>query len=489
MQVKVLFCGTHPQQFNGYSKVVFELLNELSSYTDIKLYVYGFQNFYNDAEHIIERELPSNVEIYDAYSNEEPKNKGFGEKNIVDYVKKISPDIVIIYNDLIVISTLIKVLQEIPDRTFKIVPYIDLVYKHEKKSMLKYIHEHIDGCIAFTDHWKDILLKENYTKPLWTLEHAFNKNVYYPIPKQVARKFFEINNDEFIIMNLNRNQPRKRWDHCIMAFIKFISKHLGEKIKLMVLTSVNGAWDLTELMTNEANKYNINFEQLKKHFIFIQNPQKLSDKDINIMYNVADIGWNTCDGEGFGLCNFEQAGIGIPQVIPHIGGFLDFFNENNSIPIKPKYSIYSDTSKDAVGGELEMCDINDYVDALEKYYTNRDLILKHGAQSRKDIIENYTWSEKARHFRTIILEATKDLFPEKEDSIDVMSEINSLINTTDDDLDNIDIDKLIENKIASNNQLQLKITEEKLVKQSDLDKLSKDDLKTLQEKIHKLLNA
>jgi hypothetical protein len=157
--------------------------------------------------------------------------------------------------------------------------------------------------------------------------------------------------------------------------------------------------------------------------------------------------------------------------------------------IKPKYSIYSDTSKDAVGGELEMCDINDYVDALEKYYTNRDLILKHGAQSRKDIIENYTWSEKARHFRTIILEATKDLFPEKEDSIDVMSEINSLINTTDDDLDNIDIDKLIENKIASNNQLQLKITEEKLVKQSDLDKLSKDDLKTLQEKIHKLLNA
>jgi len=30
-------------------------------------------------------------------------------------------------------------------------------------------------------------------------------------------------------------------------------------------------------------------------------------------YIIADIGINTCDGEGFGLCNFEQAGIGIPS--------------------------------------------------------------------------------------------------------------------------------------------------------------------------------
>ena len=41
----------------------------------------------DDKDHIKERELPSNVEIYDAYKHEEPKNKGFGERNFVDYVK------------------------------------------------------------------------------------------------------------------------------------------------------------------------------------------------------------------------------------------------------------------------------------------------------------------------------------------------------------------------------------------------------------------
>jgi len=493
MQVKVLFCGTHPHQFNGYSKVVYELARELCQYDDIKLYIYGFQNFYNEPEHVKERLLPDTVEIYDAYEKEEPKNKGFGEKEIVDYVNKISPDIVIVYNDLIVISTLIKVLHTIPERKFKIVPYIDIVYKNEKRELLKYIHDNIDGCIAFTEYWKQLLIEDNYTKPLWTLEHAFNKNVYYPIPKNVARKYFDINDDEFIIMNLNRNQPRKRWDHCIMAFIKFISKHLDEKIKLMVLTAVTGAWNLTELMINEAKKYKIEMSQLKNHFIFIQNPQKLTDKEINIMYNVADVGWNTCDGEGFGLCNFEQAGVGIPQVVPYVGGFRDFFTENNSIPIPTKFSIYNDVSKDVVGGELEMCAIDDYVDALEKYYQDRDLLKKHGIQSRKDITEKYVWKDKAAHLRNIVIEATKDLFPEQNS--DLMNQINELISVetmnegTDTDMD-VDIDKLIDEKlkiteIVSKDKIQ---TDVKSEEDEKINNMSKDDLKILQEKINKLLN-
>ena len=485
MQVKVLLCGTHPHQFNGYSKVVYELALELCKYEDIKLYIYGFQNFYNDNDHINERSLPEKVEIYDAYANEEPKNKGFGEKEINEYVKKISPDIVIVYNDIIVISTLIKALDTLPDRKFKIIPYIDIVYKNEKKEMLKFIHDNIDGCIAFTDYWKQMLIDDNnYTKPVWTLEHAFNKNLYYPIPQHIARKYFEINDDDFIIMNLNRNQPRKRWDHCIMAFIKFISKHLNTKIKLMILTAVTGAWNLTEIMMNEARKYKIEMSQLKNHFIFIQNPQKLTDKEINIMYNVADIGLNTCDGEGFGLCNFEQAGVGIPQIVPNIGGFRDFFNEQNSIPITPKFSLYNDVSKDVVGGELEICAIDDYVDALEKYYKKRTLIKEHGIQSRKDITKKYVWTEKAAHLRNIIIESTRDLFPTNDGNA-LMNQINDITSCEDMNEDmNVDIDKLIDEKLKVTQLVSNKKTHD----DEKLNNMSKDDLKVLQDKINRLLN-
>jgi hypothetical protein len=38
--------------------------------------------------------------------------------------------------------------------------------------------------------------------------------------------------------------------------------------------------------------------------------------------------------EGFGLCNFEHAALGIPQVVPRIGGFLDFFDDSGNCMFK-----------------------------------------------------------------------------------------------------------------------------------------------------------
>ena len=142
-------------------------------------------------------------------------------------------------------------------------------------------------------------------------------------------------------------------------------------------------------MISECRKYNLKLDDLQKHLFIIQNPQQITDKDINIMYNIGDIGINTCDGEGFGLCNFEQAGIGKPQIVPKIGGFRDFFTKNNSILINPKWTYYCDHSRDFVSGEAEVCDIDDYVSAMNYYYTHKDVLKKHGEKIRKKINNNY----------------------------------------------------------------------------------------------------
>ena len=173
--VRVVLCGTHPSQFNGYSKVMFELSSALIKYNDIELFIYGFQNFYKNNEHITERLLPKNVQIFDAYENENPKNKGFGENLIIDYLLKINPDIVIIYNDILIIDMFIKQIRKIKDIKFKIIPYIDIVYKNEKQELLKNIDMNCDGGIMFTDYWKNnIIQSNNFKKPLWVLEHGFN---------------------------------------------------------------------------------------------------------------------------------------------------------------------------------------------------------------------------------------------------------------------------------------------------------------------------
>lgn len=480
---KVILCGTHPAQYNGYSKVVYELAKYIASCKDVQLHVFGFQNFYDNDEHKIERNLPDNVEVFDVYKNEEPKHKGFGEKLINDYIIKIDPHIVIIYNDLVVINSLIENIKKIPDRKFKLIPYIDIVYKNEKNALIKNINTICDGGIMFTKYWKDVIEYQGFNKKAYILEHGFNKQQFYPVPKKLCRKFFNIKETDFIIVNLNRNQPRKRWDICLMSFVKFISKRMNDPIRLMIATSMQGGWDLSDMILSECRKYNITIEDFKKHLIVLQNPQQITDFDINIMYNVGDIGINTCDGEGFGLCNFEQAGVGVPQIVPNIGGFKDFFTKGqNSILIDPKWTYYCDHSRDFVAGEAEVCDIDDYVRAMEFYYTHPEVIQAHGKAARESILTNYQWSDKGKVLHDIIVEETKHLsFDPPKPTLDIQEiDINDLITT-----------KLNKNKEFSSNGDEIEIIDggeggDNTTKPKvDIDNMSYDDMKHMLKKMLK----
>jgi glycosyltransferase involved in cell wall biosynthesis len=411
--VRVVICGTHPNQFNGYSKVVYELSKYLELHDDIELFIFGFQNFYDNQDHATERVLKKTV-IYDVFKNEEPKSKGFGENLIKEYLSDIKPDIVIVYNDLMVLNTLLSKIYEIEDRKFKIVPYVDLVYKNERNILIKLLNEKSDGAIMFCSYWNQVIKTQGYTKKTYVIEHGFDKMSYYPVDSQLARKYFGLPETGFIMMNLNRNQPRKRWDLCLMAFIKFVSLNMDCDAKLMIATPLKGSWDLIDIMTSECNKYGITLQDLQKHLLIIQNPQKLTDFDINVLYNACDVGINTCDGEGFGLCNFEHGGVGKPQIVPFIGGFRDFVTKQNSVIIKPKYTFYRDHTTDVVSGEAEICDIDDYVNAMQYYYDNQDIAQIHGKRFRENIINNYSWKSKSELLYDVIIAETKDIVAEKK---------------------------------------------------------------------------
>ena len=132
---------------------------------------------------------------------------------------------------------------------------------------------------------------------------------------KISRIYYNLPENDFLVLNLNRNQPRKRWDITIIAWAKFVEKHYNlnvlnnneneitkRNIKLVVGTMINGYWDLMDIFENEINFTNVPWEYAKETIISIEKPQQLSDKEINILYNACDIGLNTADGEGFGLC-------------------------------------------------------------------------------------------------------------------------------------------------------------------------------------------
>jgi len=435
--MKICLAATHHAQYNGYSKVAYELCKRLAKIKDVELTYFGFQNF-NPVSVKHKRELPSNVVIYDAAANENPKQKGFGVENAQKYFTDNEFDVVIIYNDMIVINAFLEQLVKIENRKFKLIAYIDQVYLYQKKHFIDKVNEVCDAAMAFTPEWKDSLIEQGITIPITDLRHGVDQTEYYPIPTRLARKYFGLSESDFIVMNLNRNQPRKRWDICLKAFAEAISRiykddsiDKSRTLKLLIATSINGSWNLMEIFERELKKRGIPLSEGQKHLIVIDAPQMLPDFDVNVLMNCADIGINTCDGEGFGLCQFEQASIGIPQIVPRLGGFKDFFDDTSAIFCDPVLNYYIDTCRDGVGGEAQICEYSDFSDGIIQLYKYPKNISKYGTVARMRITgtQCYNWDFLASKLYEFALETCKTI--EKVDSVEENTEIVVKVNDVD----------------------------------------------------------
>ncbi len=128
---------------------------------------------------------------------------------------------------------------------------------------------------------------------------------------------------------------------------------------------------------------------------------------------MADIGINTSDGEGWGLCNFEQMGVGVPQVVPAIGGFKEFCNAQNSVLVKPKHRYYLPMAYSPVGGEAEACDPTDICLGIEEYLFDSKKREEFGKAAREKVLE-YTWPKATELLIKRIISTKTELEDEGE---------------------------------------------------------------------------
>jgi glycosyltransferase involved in cell wall biosynthesis len=420
---RILFCGTYPiGTSNGYSKVVYYISKFLGLKEDVDLTIYGFQNFNQTLGASIRNDIPHRVKLHDAFATEEPKRNGFGEKEIGDFIKKNPQDVIIIFNDAIITSaitqTIINECHSARDK-FRLVSYMDQVYPYQKKNYIEVLNRYFDAIIAFTPYWEGIARKLGirHDMPIYHFPHGFDHKLYYPVPMNIARLYYKFDENAFIVLNLNRNQPRKRLDTMIIAWAEFVERHYqvnvekkinkqeykvnkytSKPIKLIIGTLMDGYWDIMDVFENEIKFRNVPWEYAKNTIEGIPAPQQLSDRDINILYNACDVGLNSADGEGFGLCGFEGMALGRAQISANVGGMKEFLNEHIAILIEPKFKIYLDNKSNGIGGAAELTDPHEYAEAFWKYFSTPELMEKHGKKGRQHILTNYRWETLVEYF-------------------------------------------------------------------------------------------
>ena len=393
--MRILFFATYPTQPTGYARIANILTNHLAEIGH-EVHYLGISNFKNSA---IERDIHPFIQLIDALEVRPTGSQElYGVDIICAQIKAIQPDLVLIYNDVIVINRLLnEFINTQIVKNFKLCIYMDLVYEYQRLLYFQNIQLWADQVLVFSECWQQNLLKIGFAaEKIAVLPHGYDPTLFQELDSATAKQAFGFAPDDFIILNTNRNAYRKAHDITIEAFILFLQKNAyNTKLKLFLnlLTTSPQGYNIIELIKVICLKNAADFETVVTKHIFIRpSDVYLTDEKLNVLYNACDVGLNTCLGEGFGLCNLEHACIGKPQIISQVGALADIFTNDYATLIAPKVSLYLSPLSEDHQGYTHICLAEDFAAAMDKYYQDPQLAAAHGKLAQEVLKEKYEWS-------------------------------------------------------------------------------------------------
>lgn len=325
--MRFVLISTHIDQITGYSKVAFNMMKQLATLSSkVKVFHFGFQRH---PAHLNIRKYPEGVKSYDAAANEDPKEEGFGFNKIYDYLDTVNPDVVMIYNDPFVVSRFIEAMKYEPGKSpYKLWVYLDQVYDGIANVLIDTIRKNSERVYCFSDVWKRKFLEYGPAPDVRILEHAVDTTLFSSLPvstRESVRTNINIPKDAVVLLNANRNSQRKRLDLTIQGFVRALAKN--SNLYLIIVTNLQpqgGAYyDIQRIFLEELKSQNMEAFTYIRNLVLIDSSGQglIDDEGINQLYNVSDIGINTSDGEGYGLCQLEHMYTGAPQIVTDIGTY------------------------------------------------------------------------------------------------------------------------------------------------------------------------
>jgi glycosyltransferase involved in cell wall biosynthesis len=341
--MRLALVSTHVDQTTGYAKVAYNLLRQAASLSPkVKTFHFGFQR-HPDRKNV--RRLPDSVVGYDAAANEDPREEGFGFNKIAEYLEMVRPDVVMIYNDPLIICKFIEAMKyDKSTSPFKLWLYVDQVYHGIAQPLVDLMNKSADRIYCFTQSWAETYA--GYapgSKVPSVIEHGIDATEFTCMPREqrlALRRNLKIPTDAIVFLNANRNSQRKRLDLMIMGFVKLLT-FVEEPVYLMVATAMNpqhGAfYDVQRVFVTELKRAGLSPEAFVSRLMIVDTapPNTLSDAQMNEIYNLTDIGINTSDGEGFGLCQLEHLYTGAPQLVTDVGSYRSFLNDDVAVFVPP----------------------------------------------------------------------------------------------------------------------------------------------------------
>lgn len=379
---KILWCGD-AVAMTGFARVTENVVTRLDDNFEIVLLA---NNWWGDPTPLQQR-----FKMYP--SSNRFQQEPFGVERIREVVEREQPDIVFTINDIWIINAQYNQIKDLHEqKKFKFVGYAPMD-SYNWLGAISDTANNWDAIISYTEFGAYEFVKGGIQKPIAVIPHGVTPNQFYPKSKADARKRLGLSDDIFIVFNGNRNQFRKRIDITISAFAKFAKNRPDTQLYLHMGLKDQG-WDIMQVFGREMTRQGLD---PNGRIIMTANTMQPPNVDVDLLndiYNCANVGVNTCKGEGWGLVNFEQASCHVAQVVPDHTSCKEIFEGYGKL-------IRCDHIDVDVNMAREMpCPSDDHLaEILGELYDNRnelDRVAK--ACYERATQEQYTWDTVASQF-------------------------------------------------------------------------------------------
>lgn len=322
-----------------------------------------------------------------------------GEAGIAAAVAALRPDLVWMLADLQIVREYARLLRGVRATGARLVAYCPVDLTPLPPELVAPLRE-LDALVAYTAYGLRALnaaldagAPASPRPRMETIPHGVDTTVFAPLERERARE--ELlgpgHENDFIVLNANRNQPRKRIDTTIRAFARFAhGKPPGVRLHLHMGMRDRG-WDLAELVRRHG---------LVERTIFTTDLPTMPfvpDALMNLVYNAADVGVNTATTEGWGLVAMEHAATGAAQVMPAHSVFREVW-EGAALLVPPRVGL---VTPDGMFDEHYVSE-RDVARALGRLYGDPALRARMAAAAQANATRpGYSWSVVARHWHDL----------------------------------------------------------------------------------------
>jgi len=319
--------GVTPTGFSTVNHNILDNLN-LNKYDIHHLAV----NYFGDPHSYKHKIYPA------ALPNQVIKGDLLGYGRLKDFVA-MDFDFIYILNDIWVVSKYLEVIKQEWGKVNKAIPKIIVYYPVDGSGYDRAWYRNfdiVDKIVVYTEFGKRVTLAvypEAESKLVIIPHGATDKKSFYPLDgtlEEIKTREFKVKPelaDSFIVLNANRNQPRKRIDISLLGFALFAQDKPDNVMYYHHAGIKDVGWNIIELIKRIQTEIGINLEKRLILSNAEMKNQAVPMEHLNRIYNSTDVGINCSLGEGWGLIQTEHASLGKPQIVGDHSACSELFSD------------------------------------------------------------------------------------------------------------------------------------------------------------------